>query len=255
MRRLLLLLAIAAWLLAALPAAAQSVPGNANIGTKFQAANTSTTNQITTGTDAPIGSLIFDAIAFFGTTTVSSVVDSASNCSGYSAHNSVQLGSKRVAFYFCLGSTVDLPVSGTITTTWNAQNANHGTMAFLVTGAPSSSIFDTTSGADNSANGTGTSASLSVTTGVANVLAVSCVGVSGETTGFAESSGYTTIAPSLVNSSNLGLHCATQAVASPTTITYSPSWSGSHAWTAWSMVIKSSGGGVTPKGTLLGVGP
>jgi hypothetical protein len=254
MRRLSLLLAIAAWLFAALPAAAQSVPSNANIGTKYQGAGTSTTNVITTGSDAPIGSLIFDAIIYNGTTTVTSVADSASNCSSaYTAENSVQLGSKRVAFYYCLNTANDLASGQTITTTWGASTAAHGTMAFLVTGAAASSIIDTTARA--SANGTGTSASMTVTTGAANVMALACVAVTGETTGFSEAAGWTTITPALLNSSNLGEHCATQTVASIGSVSYAPSWSGSHTWTSWSTAIKSSGGGVTPKGTLLGVGP
>jgi hypothetical protein len=147
-----LIAALCCTALTAAPAlAAPAVVGNANIGSHFQASGVSTSNVITTTTDAPVGSLIFMATGFSGTQTISSVTDSAGN--PYTAENSIQLGSKRDAFYWSDNTATDLPApataTGSITTTTVTFTTNPGTL-----------------GVGQAITGTGVTASTQITGGI-----------------------------------------------------------------------------------------
>lgn len=107
--------AVAAWALAAQPAlAAIGTPTSLSTNPGYTT-NGGTTNALSlTAADTPVGTLIIVPTAIQGTTTITSVADSAAN--SYAANASAQAGF-RMAAYLNNVSTVDLPAPCTVTAT------------------------------------------------------------------------------------------------------------------------------------------
>jgi hypothetical protein len=233
MRRGIFLGSVLGLALAIAPAAEAAIGAPASIGTRYQASG-SATNVITTTVDAPPASLIVVPTGYAGTTTITSVADSAGNCGGAYAVNtgaSVQAGSKRVAIYFCNVTGSDLPVGGTITTTFANSAANEAAMAFTVSGIATSSPGDVSGSGSGSGQGV---TGISATPSSANAeILIACVWISNGATGdnYVEDPAWTAITPVAGSSTNLLLHCAYKVVSSTTPVAWAPTWTNIRAWT------------------------
>lgn len=234
-----------------------------SIGTQYTTSGTNS-NTITTGTDAAVGAFIVVPTAYGGTTTITSVADNAAtpNCSGaYTANASAQAGSFRMAAYYCNNTGFDLPIGGTIKTTFVGTTGKMSEMAFTISGLASSSPVDATATASTNGATTTSVGAFTVTPGsVSSEIMIACVWITGGATGdsYTEDTGHgwTAITPVAGSSSNILEHCAYQKTTATTALTWAPTWTNNRSYSAISTGFKASGGAAaTPQGlSTMGIG-
>ena len=228
----------------------------AAIGTPTQLGVGTATNgniSITTGADAPPGSLIIVVASATNTHALSGVADNAGNCaSAYSAAaNSTQSGAVTLGVYYCL-TTIDLPSGGVISVTLNSSH-NMSATAFAVTTGIAASPLDKSGTIQTATSGT---SATSTSTGALSQAVEIVVGVlaldGGTSGGFTPGGSFSSIGGELANSK--GAYVAYQIVNSTSSVAWAPSWSGSTDWQSSVYSFKGAAASATKDNLLLGIG-
>jgi hypothetical protein len=185
---------------------------------------------LTTGADAPVGSLIFVAGVQQVTsgTVVSSCTDQKSN--SYSALGSANNASgASTGAAYANNTASDLPSGDTISATFGTSAATVAMAALAVSGIATSSPLDI-----NNVNATGNSSSPSAATGTlaqASEIIFAILGwsTSGGTITEDTTHGWTSLVTFQGNT--MTLHIAYQIVSATTSVTYAPTISATREWT------------------------
>jgi hypothetical protein len=217
--------ALALWLLLL----AGPVLGAAGTPTQLGTANGTTTATITAGATAPVGSLVVVVISSATSNiAVTSVVDSALNCTTYTALDNTAVASRpTVAVFYCANIASALTSGvGTITVTVPSTDKIAAT-AFYVTGM-------TATPADVSGkqvNGASGSSATSTTTGARAQkyeLIVGGLALAGTSSAFTPTTGFTSIGG--LSSANGSAYAAYMFSCATTSQAWAPTWTTSNAY-------------------------
>ncbi len=185
-----------------------------------------TTCVITTGAAAPAGSLIV-VIAAVGTSNiaVTSVVDSAVNCTTYTAlDNSAVASRPTVAVFYC--ANVALANGGTITVTIPSTDVTSAT-AFAI-GGMSTTPADIHAKQVNGASGTTATSTSTGTLSQSYEVIVGALALNGTSSAFTPGSTFTSIGG--VSNADGSAYAAYQATCSTVGQAFVPSWTTSRAY-------------------------
>jgi hypothetical protein len=202
----------------------------AAIGTPTQlgTASGTTTAVITTGADAPVGSLTIAVVAV-GTSNiaVTSVVDSQSNCISYTALDNAPVASRpTVAIFYCATTSTDLASGQTITAT--VPSGDKVTITAFAVGGMASSPADVHSKQVNGASGTSATSTSTGTLAQSYELVVGGLALASTSSGFAP--GGQLIAIGGLSNANASAYAAYQINCTNGTIAFAPIWTTSNAY-------------------------
>lgn len=193
-------------------------------------------NQIvlTTVADCPVGSLIvlFDGGATAVANNLSSIADSASN--SYAAPFDGHVNAAAFANLIwanAINTAHDLPLGGTITSTYANNSTNHSFLAICITGAATASPLDISAKTANGAGVAATSATTvnSGTLGQANEVVLAGEAFGGNSGTVTCGGAYTKYETQVSGSTGIATLCG-QVVASTASVAFSPTWGTSQTW-------------------------
>lgn len=206
--------------------AAQAALAAVSLGS--HAVGSSTANPITTaGNACPVGStIVLMADHNVVASTLASVADSAGN-TWQTPLDEVSTTSQAIAFAYAKGTTVNLPIGGTITATFSGATPS-GVAAICISGASGSSPLDTHA---HTQVGLAATSATSVSTGVLAQATELVVGLVGQNA----ASGVVTCGGSFTqtvtnSAANGSTTICTQAVAATTSVAFAPTWVNSAAY-------------------------
>jgi hypothetical protein len=225
---------------AALLALLWASPAAALIGTPVQlgTASGTTTAVITTGATAAPGSLIVVVVATAtSNVTVTSVVDSQGNCSGYTALDNAPTASRPTnAIFYCANTGNNLASGQTITVTVPSTNLVSAT-AFYVSGMSSTPADKN----GNQVNGTTNTAATSTATGTLSQsyeLVVGTLALDGTSSAFTPHGNFTSIGG--VSNADGSAYAAYQVLCGTATQAFAPTWTTSRVYMSNVVSFKAS---------------
>lgn len=196
--------------------------------TQLGTGNGTTTAVITTTAAAPTGSLVVVVVSVLTSNiAVSTVVDSALNCTTYTALDNTPVASRpTVAVFYCANTGSNLAIGATITVTVPSTDQVAAT-AFALSGM-STTPADIHAKQVNGASGTTATATPTGTLGSTYEVVVGALALNGTSSAFTPNAGFFSIGG--VSSANGSAYAATLVACTTATVSFTPSWTTSRAY-------------------------